>query len=112
MRLLLALSILSGTLAAPAAEAHRRTTRPCSSYHGRAYVICRESGPRHMPYGLAAGVRHYPGTRMTAAGPCGLIRANQRRYGGSGLAACTRYMQDRYGSWRRAERFHRAKGWW
>lgn len=85
---------------------------PCTKYRHREYIICRESGPQWMPHGMPAGKRHYPGTRMTAAGPCGLIAANQRTYGGSGLAACGRYMRARYGTWERAERFHRLNNHW
>lgn len=82
----------------------------CGRYHGRAFIVCRESGPRHMPNGLPAGTPH-PGP-SSASGPCGMLAATRARYGGDSLAACARYMRDRYGSWSAAERHHRAHGWW
>jgi hypothetical protein len=108
-RIFLAATITAATITTPT-TAHA-AKNPCNKYSGRSYIICKESGPQHMPHGLPAGTPHNP-RLSTAAGPCGLLKANQRRYGGSGHAACNRYMADRYGSWQRAEQFHRSRNWW
>ena len=84
--------------------------RGCGGFSGRAYVVCKESGLENMPEGLAPGTPH--AGPSTATGPCGMLRATREAYGGDGIGACTRYMQDRYGSWARAERFHRRRGFW
>lgn len=91
----------------PHAQAH---AAGCGRYHGRAYIICAESGPENMPDGLPAG-RPHPGP-SSASGPCGMVAESRRNYGGDTLAACTRYMADRYGTWAHAEHVHRAQGWW
>lgn len=102
---------LAGALALVTIHMPHAAARPhgCGRYHGRAYIVCAESGG-HMPNGLPAG-RSHPGP-SSASGPCGMLAQSRRAYGGDTLAACTRYMLDRYGSWARAERFHRAHGWW
>jgi hypothetical protein len=82
----------------------------CSQYSGRNYIVCKESGPQHMPEGLPEGYPH-PGP-SSAAGPCGMLKATRMKFGGSGLVHCGRYMRSRYGSWDRAEAFHRANNWW
>jgi hypothetical protein len=82
----------------------------CGRYHGRDYVICSESGPAHMPHGLAPGTPHRG--RSSATGPCGMVYANRVEFGGDDLAACGRYRRARYPSWADAERHHRQLDWW
>jgi hypothetical protein len=82
----------------------------CGQYHGRDYIICKESGENSLPYGLPAGTPHHGPS--SASGPCGMLAAARSKYGGDSLDACTRYMLDRYGSWERAERHHRHRNWW
>jgi hypothetical protein len=84
--------------------------RDCNHYHGRDYIICRESGPQWMPNGLPPGTPH-PGP-SSATGPCGMTAANRRAHHGDNLVACHRYMRARYGTWQRAEAKHRQAGWW
>lgn len=85
----------------------REVRTSCKPLHGRAYVFCREQGPGRT---YAPGAAH-PGP-SSASGPCGMLAATRKRFGGDGPGACARYMRSRYGSWEKAERFHRANGYW
>ena len=88
----------------------KASPQSCSSYTGRNYIICAESGPENMPNGLPPGRRH--GRKSTASGPCGFLAATRRVYGGDTLHHCTLYMEDRYGSWNSAYLFHRRNNFW
>ena len=84
--------------------------RGCGGYSGRSYIICKESGKENMPHGLPPGTPH-PGP-SSASGPCGMLRSTRHAYGGDEMSACTRYMAKRYGTWAKAERFHRRRNFW
>lgn len=108
MRTSIACVLIISTLTIPTSTS--AATAGCGRYNGRDYVVCRESGPQHMPNGLPPGTPH-PGP-STATGPCGMLAATARRYGGDDLAACGRYARARYGNWAQAARHHRQTGWW
>ena len=96
------LAALTATIAHPP-PATARILPQCAHKHGRAYVVCAETGgnPRYMRDGVP-----HPGP-SSATGPYGLLAATRRAYG-----TADRYMTARYGTWVRAERHHRANGWW
>jgi hypothetical protein len=106
----IALATLPLLLLAIPAGASTSNHRGCGNYHGRDYVICKESGRHNMPNGLPPGYQH-PG-KSSASGPCGMLRKTRAAFGGDTLAACARYMSKRYGSWTAAEAHHRRKNWW
>lgn len=108
MRWLL-LAVVALLLLPSTAEAHGNV-RGCGKFAGRDYVICKESGLENMPLGLPPGAPHEGPS--SASGPCGMVKASRIDYGGDSLEACTRYMKARYGSWEKAERFHRRRNWW
>lgn len=93
-----------------AAILHLTSAQACDRHHGRNYIVCRESGPAHVPRGLPPGTAH-PG-RSSATGPCGMLAEARRRHGGDDLEACARYMLERYGTWEAAEAHERKRGWW
>jgi len=111
MRAAVAVVVALAASLAPTGTAHAHGNhRGCGGYSGRAYVICKESGVENMPDGLPPGAPHRGPS--SASGPCGMVRTSRIDYGGDTLAACTRYMKARYGSWQRAEAHHRARNWW
>ena len=75
----------------------------CNHKHGRQYVICAETGNNPNKY---ANGKPHPGP-SSASGLYGLLSSTRRVYG-----TADNYMLKRYGSWSKAEMFHRHHNWW
>ena len=75
----------------------------CHAKHGQQYIICAETGGNVSAYSRN---QPHPGP-SSARGLYGLLDATRRTYG-----TAENYMKHRYGSWAKAEAFHRRHGWW
>ena len=75
----------------------------CRAKHGRQYIICAETGNNVAAY---SNNQPHPGP-SSASGLYGLLASTRRTYGNA-----DNYMEKRYGSWAKAEAFHRHHGWW
>ena len=75
----------------------------CRHEHNRQYIICAETGGNINAY--SHGEPH-PGP-SSASGLYGLLTSTRKQYG-----TAENYMEHRYGSWKKAEVFHRRNGWW